>query len=109
MLKVGKFLWTGLLAAPLLGLAGLMPAPAQAQWETAFIAVEQSRGLPVRGESRNSVRRKFGEPAGSRGPVGRPPISTWVYPDFTVYFEYDLVITSVAAKDALPNRLGDIQ
>ena len=97
------------LAVPLAAVVALVPTAAEAQWETAFVEVEADRGLPVRGESRDSVRRKFGEPATSRSAVGQPPISSWMYPEFTVYFEYDLVITTVAEKDALPTRLDDIQ
>lgn len=109
MHRSARWLRILVLAAPLVTFATLMPATAAAQWETAFVEVEEERGLPVRGESRDVVRRKFGEPSTSRPAVGRPPISSWRYPEFTVYFEYDLVITTVAEKDALPTRLGDIQ
>ena len=109
MRNLRNLLWMSVLTAPIALFAMLSPNSAAAQWETAFVEVEQARGFPVRGESRDSVRRKFGEPSDSRAPVGRPPISSWVYPEFTVYFEFDLVITTVAEKDALPTRLADIQ
>lgn len=77
--------------------------------ERAFVEIERSRGLPVRGQSRDSVRNRYGNPVNSKSAVGDPPISSWSYADFTVYFEYDLVITSVASEDYLPTDLGDIQ
>ncbi len=85
-----------------------MSGQAAAQ-ETAFVSVERERGLPVRGASRASVRQAHGEPAGSSPAVGDPPISSWVYPTFIVYFEHDLVITTVADDDSLPSRLDNIQ
>ena len=50
---------------------------------------------PRTGVSKASVKAKLGDPIAIRGPFGQPPISTWTYPDFTVYFEYDHVIHSV--------------
>lgn len=87
---------------------GPLVAPAAAQ-EQAFVSIERARGLPIRGQSRDSVRNKFGEPAARKGAVGNPPISSWVYAEFTVYFEYDRVITTVAEQDSLPMSLGNIQ
>lgn len=77
--------------------------------ERAFVEIERSRGLPVRGQSRASVRNRYGDPVNSKPAVGDPPISSWRYADFTVYFEYDLVITSVASEDHLPADLAGIQ
>lgn len=53
---------------------------------------------PHTGVSQESVLSKFGEPDQRTEPVGVPPISRWIYPNFTVYFEYDHVITSVIHK-----------
>lgn len=50
---------------------------------------------PVSGITKNQVKAKFGEPNSWRSSVGQPPISSWVYPNFTVYFEYDRVIHTV--------------
>jgi hypothetical protein len=50
---------------------------------------------PSRGMSMDRVRERFGEPERQEGPVGEPPISRWVYPDYNVYFERNLVLTSV--------------
>lgn len=50
---------------------------------------------PNRGMSKASVKRQFGQPSKMNTAVGKPPISSWEYPNFTVYFEYDHVISSV--------------
>jgi hypothetical protein len=50
---------------------------------------------PTHGQTQAQVSRHFGEPIERLAPVGDPPISRWVYGPFTVYFEYDRVITSV--------------
>ena len=50
---------------------------------------------PRRGESKASVQERFG-PADKEHPsVGKPPISRWDYPAFSVYFEDRHVINSV--------------
>ncbi|MEW7978495.1 MAG: hypothetical protein G8D28_06820 [gamma proteobacterium symbiont of Phacoides pectinatus] len=46
----------------------------------------------------NQVRGRFGEPDQQLPWVGEPPISRWVYPDFTVYFEKEYVINSVVHR-----------
>jgi len=51
---------------------------------------------PRTGITKAKVEAEFGEPLVKNGAVGEPPISSWEYPDFTVYFEYDHVIHSVA-------------
>lgn len=53
---------------------------------------------PDRGMSMQRVRQRFGEPIKRVAPVGEPPISRWVYDRYTVYFERDLVITSVVKR-----------
>jgi hypothetical protein len=50
---------------------------------------------PGRGQSMELVLRRFGEPDSILPAVGEPPITRWVYQGFTVYFEHQLVITSV--------------
>ena len=51
--------------------------------------------LPVRGLSMATVEERFGSPTRVIAPVGDPPITRWVYPDFTVYFEDEYVIHPV--------------
>ena len=53
---------------------------------------------PTRYMSMNQVRGSFGEPASIVPWVGDPPITRWVYDDYTVYFEYDRVIHSVVNR-----------
>ena len=53
---------------------------------------------PVAGELQSSVEKLFGQPNEKKDPVGEPPISSWVYDDFTVYFEKNRVIHSVKTK-----------
>jgi len=74
-----------------------------------FGMAESQRGFPVRGLSSKSVMTEFGEPLSRSGPVGNPPISKWSYDGFNVYFESDLVITTVSVEDRLPTQIKDIQ
>ncbi len=50
---------------------------------------------PQRGMTQTQVRAQFGAPEETKGPAGQPPISRWVYPDYTVYFENQAVLHSV--------------
>lgn len=51
---------------------------------------------PRAGTSKANVESKYGAPEKKSTAVGQPPISNWVYPEFTVYFEFDHVIHAVA-------------
>ena len=51
--------------------------------------------LPKNGYSKADIESRFGEPEQKHPQVGDPPITRWDYDRFSVYFEYDLVITSV--------------
>jgi len=51
--------------------------------------------LPGRGMTKEMVEEKFGSPTEKVAPVGEPPITRWVYGNFTVYFEYDIVLHAV--------------
>ncbi len=53
---------------------------------------------PTNQMTMGQVRRMFGEPNERIGAVGDPPISRWVYDRYTVYFEYDKVISSVVKR-----------
>jgi hypothetical protein len=74
-----------------------------------FAAMEDERGFPVRGMSSSAVIEQYGEPGSRTTAVGDPPISMWQYEAFNVYFEYKLVITTVATEDLLPEKLKEIQ
>ena len=71
---------TALLAAGLLGLTSSLFAAGQ---------------IPDRGMTQDAVRKQFGNPTRQVAPVGTPPISRWVYDDFTVYFEGRFAIHAV--------------
>jgi hypothetical protein len=57
---------------------------------------------PTKGMSQAQVESKYGEPLEKSAAVGKPPITTWTYAEFYVYFEYDHVIHSVVI--AHPNQ-----
>ena len=50
---------------------------------------------PARGKSMASVEAQYGAPTTRSGAIGRPPITRWDYPEFTVFFEFDHVLHSV--------------
>jgi hypothetical protein len=51
---------------------------------------------PARGSTMQSVESRFGAPVSKHAAVGRPPITRWDYPGFSVFFENDRVLHSVA-------------
>lgn len=56
--------------------------------------------MPHRGMTTEQVKKSFGEPAKIIAPVGKPPISRWIYDGFVVYFEDGYVIHSLATTDS---------
>lgn len=81
----------------LLLLALLLPLGASA--ETLQIPIGQQGAsdipLPQLGESQRAVLERFGLADEERPSVGNPPITRWDYREFSVYFEYQHVISSV--------------
>lgn len=69
---------------------------------TAFVATTATAAeLPPQGMSMTKVVKTYGQPQKKIAPVGKPPITRWQYPDFTVVFEYKHVVQSVRfVKDA---------
>lgn len=65
------------------------------------VAVEVD-GMPGRGASMKQVEKQFGKPKRKLAPVGKPPITRWVYDNYTVYFEYEYVIDSVENDKPAP-------
>lgn len=53
---------------------------------------------PVHGSNMNAVIQRYGEPQNRMPAVGEPPITRWVYSDFTVFFEHQHVIHSVVHR-----------
>ena len=71
------------------------PQPLKAQTPSSY-----SVNLPGRGMSMTDVEKRFGEPVTKVEEVGQPPITRWIYNDFTVFFEYQYVIHSLATHPA---------
>ena len=57
--------------------------------------------LPINGQSKATVETNFGAPVQKQTAVGDPPISSWKYDTYSVYFEYDLVLFTVLHKGAV--------
>ncbi len=55
----------------------------------------QQLSKPSKGMTKAQVKQQYGTAQKENAAVGKPPISSWVYPNFTVYFEYDHVINCV--------------
>jgi len=52
--------------------------------------------MPNRGLSKSQVESRFGQPNSKQGPVGTPSIYRWNYNNYSVFFEHNIVIHSVA-------------
>lgn len=68
---------------------------------------EREKGaVPERGMMMDVVEAQWGEPAERLGPVPaqptkrNPPITTWRYPAFTVYFEHRHVVATVLNRSS---------
>jgi hypothetical protein len=57
--------------------------------------------LPDRGLTQDTIRQQFGAPKRQVAPVGTPPISRWIYDDFTIYFEGNISIHAVSHRRTL--------
>lgn len=94
-------------ASCLLALAAAAPARADVLL-IERVAASPDHAMPRRGLSMSQVQAQFGAPSHKVAPVGgdrpqHPPITRWVYPSFSVYFEHDTVI------DAVVNDLGAME
>ena len=59
---------------------------------------QEERLHPLKGSVKSSVSESLGTPVSETQPVGDPPISSWEYDTFVVYFEYDRVLHTVAKR-----------
>lgn len=50
---------------------------------------------PARGMLKTEVEKKFGMPTQVVGPIGTPPITRWIYENYTVIFEHEHVVHTV--------------
>jgi hypothetical protein len=60
------------------------------------VDLQSASARPKSGTTMASVEATYGAPTQRHGAVGDPPITRWDYPGFSVYFEHELVIHSVA-------------
>lgn len=60
--------------------------------------------LPASGTLQSAVIAEFGEPRDKTLPIGQPPITRWMYDNFTVVFEYDHVVTAFSRIPKVENR-----
>ena len=58
----------------------------------------ESSARPTRGMTQVSVEAKYGSPTTKTSAVGDPPISSWEYEGYIVFFEYDRVIHAVTRR-----------
>jgi|GWRWMinimDraft_2_1066010.scaffolds.fasta_scaffold03134_3 hypothetical protein len=58
--------------------------------------------VPRRGTTKTEVERRFGAPLAQGPAVGNPPISSWEYENYRVYFERELVLHTVLKGTATP-------
>lgn len=58
--------------------------------------VVMNSSMPHRGLSKAEVESRFGAPSSKQGPVGDPAIYRWNYNNYSVFFENNIVIHSVA-------------
>ena len=78
-------------------------------WQTVYadvLLIEEVRQsgrmeLPVNGQDKTSVEAKFGTPIQKQSAVGDPPISSWKYDTYSVYFEHELVLFTVLHPGAV--------
>lgn len=90
-----KYLMLGLL---LVGFTA--PAAAEVLLIDEVIA-SKSMDLPDNGLSMQAVESRWGAPQQRSAAVGEPPITRWEYSDYSVYFEHNVVITSVLNSGAV--------
>ena len=84
------------LLALLIGCALAGGAAAETVVVDGHVQIEQSSvSHPGRGTTMHQVEAKFGTPAKRYPAVGKPPITRWDYPSFSVYFEFNRVVHSV--------------
>ena len=63
--------------------------------------------VPENGTTTANVRARFGEPVKVISAVGDPPITSWQYDRWSVYFEYDIVLFTVLHKGIVLDKKTD--
>jgi hypothetical protein len=60
------------------------------------VVADSTVARPDKGQTMQAVEAKFGAPQARHDAVGKPPITRWDYPGFSVFFEHQRVIHAVA-------------
>lgn len=87
-----------------LTIVGALSASLSAETLLVERAQRDKGAVPNRGQTMSQVEAQYGAPTERQGPVPvnptprNPPITTWVYPAFKVYFEHNHVINTVMRK-----------
>jgi hypothetical protein len=63
--------------------------------QAAARAESSATGMPQRGMDMANVEHIFGTPVEKYDAVGKPPITRWDYPNYVVFFEYNMVLHTV--------------
>lgn len=91
-----------LLATALLAFSMVLPVQAEklSIADPAYDVPNSPAGVerPTQGMSMQQVKQRFGTAQAQRSPVGDPPITRWIYGDFTVFFEYDKVVHATVIR-----------
>ena len=58
----------------------------------------EGMNVPVNGQTMDEVESAHGAPRQKGEPVGEPPITRWDYERWSVYFEYERVLSTVLDK-----------
>jgi len=96
---MGKTMKTRILLALLCGFAAAGPALAETLVVDDQVTLRESTvDKPKRGTTMGEVEKHFGTPVEKHPTVGQPPITRWDYAGFSVFFEHDRVIHSVATS-----------
>ena len=98
----GKLVW----GVVLLGLIGTAAADVLLIEK---VRERMARSLPDNGLTMEQVEQRYGQPVERRPAVGDPPITRWVYEDYSVFFEHQLVIESVVHHEAVVREVEEQQ
>jgi len=81
----------------LIALLSALPAATPTDGNSKHNQAQANKGedLPERGMTMHRVEQKYGKPLKTLEAEGKPPITRWIYREFTVYFEGRYVIHAV--------------
>ena len=99
MIRAGRSARTAALAIGIAAFGGALHAEIIANGDEISVR-ETNVEHPGRGMSMKAVEAKFGAPQERHAAVGKPPITRWDYPAFSVFFEYERVIDAVVNPTA---------